>query len=90
LSVGTDHLLKNSKIKIYPNPSNSQIKIENLNNAFTKISIWNINGQLVFEKNIEESDSSLELDIKDIANGLYFLHFSNGQKLIVEKIVIQK
>lgn len=54
-SVGAENLLEKSAIKIYPNPTTSQLIIENHNaiaNTFTKISLWSIDGRLLLEEKL--------------------------------------
>ncbi|MFK7774315.1 MAG: T9SS type A sorting domain-containing protein [Saprospiraceae bacterium] len=92
-SVGAENLLEKSAIKIYPNPTASHLTIENHNaiaNTFTKISLWSIDGRLLLEERINGADAALNLDVSRISNGIYFLQLSGNQKLISEKVIIQK
>ena len=73
-SVGNENLLENSTIKIYPNPTSSHLTIENHNavaNDFMRITLWSIDGRLLLEQKIDGIDTTLNLDVSGIANGIY-------------------
>ncbi|MFK8009580.1 MAG: chondroitinase-B domain-containing protein [Saprospiraceae bacterium] len=92
-TVSQENLLEKSAWKIFPNPSSSHITIENYNagaNTFTSISLWSIDGRLLLEKKVNSTDATLDLDVSGIANGIYFIRLSSSQKLISEKIIIQR
>ena len=59
--------LLDARLKIYPNPATDELYIETDFNNLTKISIYNMLGQLVIEKNTDFSKISLT----NIDNGIY-------------------
>ena len=71
VNVTTTNLNENYKdlTNIYPNPTSNFINIENIQNS--EINIYDVNGKLVYSKFIKEN--KLVLDIKDWANGIYFI-----------------
>ncbi len=78
-------------ISIYPNPSTGIITIGNLT-AFENLStleITDITGKIVFKLSINHQQSSIELDLSELKNGVYFISFSGKDFNRVEKIVIQ-
>ncbi|MBC7861970.1 MAG: T9SS type A sorting domain-containing protein [Bacteroidia bacterium] len=68
-----------SSVRIYPNPSNGQIKIQTveLNNSKGLIRIFDVSGRLVFssKENSFQSNSiiTIDLDANEISSGTYFL-----------------
>ncbi len=79
--------------KVYPNPTKGQVTIENGDIAkmigYT-VSIYNSIGQQLFQSNITQQQSLL--DISQLGgNGLYFMEVTdnNGNILDVKKIVLQ-
>lgn len=73
-----------NKLLIYPNPINEILNIKSLNLNIKDIRILNLNGQTIMtKKNIKESDSNhLNLNLKTLLNGNYFLNvnYSDGRK----------
>jgi hypothetical protein len=72
----------NIEYRIFPNPATDYITIET--NEPTTIQIINAHGQVLMEKNIQQTQS---LDIRQLPKGIYYLvtstnHSINSQKLI--------
>ncbi len=63
-----DHTLNN--LTLYPNPVKDKLNIRSESNVET-IEIFNINGQMVLNQNIQNSNYSL--DISSLKNGVYFV-----------------
>ncbi len=68
-----------SKIRIYPNPAQSYIHVEGLENA--KYQILNVAGVLL------KQTQSADLDIGDLAPGCYILRIDTGTEVITKKII---
>lgn len=63
------------KIKVYPNPTTALIYFQTETNLLDeKISIYNLSGQLVAEKQVMSENS---LDLSDLSTGMYLIQFSN-------------
>jgi hypothetical protein len=81
-----------NNIVIYPNPSHGifNITIANSNYKYTSISILNIEGKKVFEKQIQwySGDLSKQIDLTNFIEGIYFLIIRNADSYITKKIVI--
>ena len=78
-------------IKTYPNPTNGRLYIEFKENTKTdfKLHIANTHGKVL--KNTQLSKETVqELDINDLSDGVYFLHFSSENQRFVKKIVKMK
>jgi hypothetical protein len=89
--ASTDELKRHSFMKAFPNPANDIINIEIQGNqnelSNTKISIYNILGDVVLQKNMLNSKTKLNLE--DFSNGSYILHLSRENKVIeIEKLII--
>ena len=70
---------ENQILNIFPNPSNSEIFIQNYNEE--QIEITNMLGQKFEVKRVQ----NLAYDVSQIPNGLYFLNvFSGFQKVIIQ------
>jgi len=73
-------------IQIYPNPAKNLLRIENIKNIeIESMSLTNMNGQI-----IKEFDSKkTQLNISEIASGLYFLKISYKNGEFTEKLMIE-
>lgn len=75
---------------ISPNPSNGKFTIKNYDALFGNYSleVYNVLGEKI--KFAELKQQSLdEIDISDSPKGIYFIKVYSGQKMQIEKIVIQ-
>jgi hypothetical protein len=82
-----DNMIKNT-VKIYPNPTNDLITIENT--AFAEdeiISIYNIHGQLLLQQ--ETKQAKTEIDISNLAKGVYVVKLGNTDGVSVQKFIKQ-
>ena len=76
------------KIVIFPNPSSSVLNISHLNNDYNLLAITNINGSLINQKPLLGL-LGLNVDIKKMDNGIYFLHFFNKKGVVTTKKFIK-
>lgn len=64
-----------SNIVVYPNPTTASIYFETTENLSNeKITVYNISGQIVLQKNIGTDHS---LDLSTLSNGQYIIQFQN-------------
>ncbi|MFD0779098.1 ELWxxDGT repeat protein [Flavobacterium myungsuense] len=75
-------------ITVYPNPSKGIINLELTDLKEAELSIYNVAGQKVLTKKINEKKSRLDLNTLD--NGIYFLNFKNNDGTTVKKIILDK
>lgn len=78
----------NSLISVYPNPINDVLHINGFNSlsGLTKISVLDIAGKLVFEKDLNIStESTIELNLEKLNPGIYFLKIINGETVTINK-----
>jgi hypothetical protein len=72
-------------ISIYPNPSNNNIQV-NSEADFNRIEIVNNLGQLIISQ-----ANAAEVSVKDLTNGIYFIHLFDAQnKLLATKKFIKE
>lgn len=78
--------LSNQKVKIYPNPTSSTLFVEISGNLNTKIQLFSLTGQLVYE---DFNISTINVD--NLAGGTYLINIQDletGDR-VIEKIVVQ-
>ena len=74
-----------SHVKVYPNPTKGLVTIEA--EGMTQISVYNMLGQCVLQK--EEPDSQTVLDLQNAASGLYLLRVTTAEGVISKRIAIE-
>lgn len=79
-----------SEIKIYPNPASNQIFIEsqNLSNADI-VELIDVRGQ-VQALQFQNRQGRLQLDVSDLAPGLYFIRLIIGNKVIASHTLVKQ
>jgi PKD repeat protein len=84
VNIGTTGIndVKNSNIKIYPNPTNNIINIEGLNkNENNTIQIFDVQGKLVITKTITEKGT---IDLSELNKGVYVIKIGEVAQRIVK------
>ena len=74
--VNTEDLEFENEILVYPNPTNGRIYLDGdlKKNQYVEIRVYNVIGQLVFKKNIEDVEVlNEELNLSELENGNYFI-----------------
>jgi hypothetical protein len=86
--LGLDEKHLESMIGVFPNPTNSSISIELPTSANNPIRIIDLSGNLI--KEFETDQVSFQIDISDLANGVYLIYFNINDTQIVKRIIVQK
>lgn len=82
LSIGTSVIEhEQNEVELYPNPSIGFIHIKGITNGIYKI--YNLVGENVLEGKIESSKT--EIDISDLANGIYYLQLETRLHKIIKQ-----
>jgi hypothetical protein len=81
-------------ISVYPNPSAGlfNIKMQNEISRNATVQVLDALGGLTFERKVGTLDasSSLEIDLSNMAEGVYFVLIKDEQNIFTQKIVIHK
>jgi hypothetical protein len=73
---------ENDFIKIYPNPANHTLSVEGLKHK-TKVSIYDLNGQLLFNEQLNEN----RIDISNFKNGIYTIIFEDKKRTTIKRFI---
>ena len=77
--------IESANVSVYPNPASSTININGLNDfANLEVKVVNIQGQVVMTV-----VNSLEINVKDIESGIYFLNINCDGTQIIKRIVVE-
>jgi hypothetical protein len=78
--------LNSIDFRTYPNPAKDHIVVEvNQNTKDAMISFFNIQGQLMKQQTIGKQTT--EIDIRNLAKGLYFIKLNTAEESVVRKFV---
>ena len=89
--VNVNELLQNDEIRIFPNPNDG-----NFNILFEKpvwgnldLTMYNVHGQLILEKNLARGSFNFEVKTPSIAAGIYFVKIETGNEFLVKRIIVK-
>ncbi|NOQ25142.1 MAG: T9SS type A sorting domain-containing protein [Bacteroidales bacterium] len=86
--TGTNSIINNLDIKLYPNPSNGLFKLELFNTANEEffVEIYDVIGKIVYSSKIKKNISII--DLSEINKGIYYVSIKKENNRKVTKIVI--
>ncbi len=76
-------------VTLYPNPTNSKVFFDNSSSNFKEVSIYNYLGQEVAKTSFLTSLQNQEIDMSNLAAGIYVLKFNNGESSKSVKVIKQ-
>ncbi len=76
---------------IFPNPSSGSFSIELNGNAddIKSISIFNIQGQSIEERYVENTNEVIQFHLNNLETGIYFVNLQYGTKTVTKKLMIR-
>ncbi|MCF8366444.1 MAG: T9SS type A sorting domain-containing protein [Bacteroidales bacterium] len=86
----SDNKMNENLVKVYPNPAKDFINIKlekTIGNSTIQLS--DIMGKAVLRESLIRGEHYKNLDISNLARGIYFLHINVGTNLITKKVVIE-
>lgn len=88
--VGGEELQNpNLCFKVFPNPGDGKFSVSptNIRYPVSTITVYNILGEEILNSSFVIQNSSLEIDISDKPEGIYFIQLKTGEKIYQQKIV---
>ena len=82
-AIKSVYFTNSKEITIFPNPTSDYLTIENFDVSNSNISIYNILGQKMDFKCIDNSSSSTSIDTKGFAKGQYVIKINEIQKSFI-------
>lgn len=77
-------------LSIYPNPSNGMIVVSTKNDiCIERIDLFDVNGNLVWSKKIQQTGQQFNLTLSLITKGIYFLRAHSPNETIQKKLLIE-
>lgn len=91
--TGLDDLTGNINVELYPNPNNGQflLNVQNLPQGNYHIYINDMVGKIVYNetRNFSSGNYMIEIDAKNLANGIYYLNISSDKWSKTMKFLVQ-
>jgi hypothetical protein len=88
-TLGVDANEFSYQIKLFPNPTKSKVFFDNSSANFKEVSIYNYLGQAVAKTSFSNNVNNQEIDMSNLATGVYVLKFSDGATSKSVKVVKQ-
>jgi uncharacterized repeat protein (TIGR03803 family) len=86
-AVGIQELQHNQLGSVYPNPSNGILIIELTEVKETELTLYNMMGNLVFYKTIQDKST---IDLSEFTDGVYTLQLKNENGISTKKLILNK
>jgi len=91
-SVTGTAVINKSELGIFPNPVKDMLKINfgNPVEGTMNVEIMNIAGKRAYSQQVKpESSNNIEIDVRHLKSGIYFLRITNGKLLITDRKFIK-
>jgi hypothetical protein len=89
---GINDMQPDIKVSIYPMPSKGDIQVKLNGKDFSSMAIYDEFGREIYSQSIDNSpyDQNLHIDLRNIADGIYFLQVVNQAEALTKRLIIQK
>lgn len=74
------HLI--TDFELYPNPASNTITLKHINNMlsnYTRLFVYNIHGQQIYNRSVDNGYQKFEIDVSNWLPGLYIFRISDGR-----------
>ena len=72
-------------ITLYPNPNNGRFTINNEQLIINSVQVYDVYGKLL--KTVEVDANTIELDVRELASGMYFVRVSTEKGVVIKSFV---
>ena len=89
--INVDDIFVNNDVNIFPNPNDGNFTIIFQQSISERINIQltNLQGQLVFEKNMDNISHQMNIQTNGLPTGIYFLQMKTEGSQMVKKIIVK-
>ena len=85
VEVGMEELrIENGELRIYPNPTNGELRIENGELKIENIEIFDVYGRKIFNFQLSTFNS---IDVSGLQAGIYFVRIATERGVVMRKVV---
>ncbi|MFT4800440.1 MAG: hypothetical protein ACI93N_000198 [Flavobacteriaceae bacterium] len=87
-NLNINDVFYDSKITLYPNPANEKVTISNSSNTTLETAIiYDLNGKLVSQINLQDMQSDRVIDISCYATGVYMVNITGEQSSVIKRMI---
>ena len=88
-TVGIKQFTNNKGISVYPNPANNKLQVAVSSEQITNVSIYDLLGNEMSAGHVEVVETSAQLDVSSLNNGVYFVEVKTIEGIYTKKIIVQ-
>jgi hypothetical protein len=78
------------QFNLYPNPTSGAVKVQlDANSRATRMLVTDLTGRLLLERKLDLAENEIEIDLNDMATGLYLVQIEGAGGSRVKKLVKQ-
>jgi alpha-glucosidase len=82
---------ESQNILVYPNPADDKVTVKLTAISSEKlITVYNILGKKEYQRQLNSSENEIEIDIKNLKNGVYFIESRTQNSSSTQKLIIQR
>jgi len=90
LPLGVDDNELSNAISMYPNPATEIVNLSNTSNiALDRAAIYDVNGKLVSDVNLDGMIGERAIDVSTLATGVYIVQISGEGATIAKRLIIE-
>ena len=79
------------KVNLFPNPTSDIlfVKMDLPIQSGDKIQLYSIDGKVLLEKNLNDGDELIEMNLANFTNGIYIMQLTLNQGVVTKRVIIQ-
>ena len=88
-TLNVDNFSVLNSFKMYPNPVDNELNFD-FNNTVVEdfnVKIYDLNGRLILSKDINETDSTI--DVNNVSQGVYLVKLTNRNSFVTKKLIVE-
>jgi hypothetical protein len=88
LMVDAEDIIPENKLTLFPNPTSGSFLLNASDMEVKSLDILDLNGKLVYQKNISTRDAKLEVHLRYAPSGVYIIKVTTTEGIVQKKLVI--
>ena len=88
--AGIGEQTEKSSVVIFPNPANNIIHIKLGDEKYNNLELIDISGKMLQSLSIQDDTEVIQMNIENVANGIYWVRLSGNQYSVTKKVVVKK
>lgn len=85
--LGTQHITRTNRVKVFPVPASDQLNIQSTSTSSLQVEIWSPLGQRVLSQRINAKES---VDVSSLTQGAYILKYESEEVSGSQAVLIQR